>query len=542
MPIFVAILFVMLSLMPAMVSAQDSSSAYRAVVEDIYRRNHHDSTRLFGFTAAIDTCTSNASAEALSEAFVDIILQKDSCNKNLALAYMYAGFFASNNGKVSKGLDLSFKGLEIADSLDMPRIKSNLLLNISTYLSGINDYDGAFKYIQKAQEVSEQAEDYENLVDIYYNIAISYIEQELFESAIKYFEKDIEASHKIGRTNTMEQQLTIQSLHIKNSLKIHDTTSALEQLDYVNGLIDRTPEIQDASGITNYCIAMLTSNMDAVGLNPKRRTEYLDYCRQYFEILRNAIDTAGIKYLEKVAYNPFYARYLAICGKLKQSWAILKDTSNFMGDDGRMIAMYDYYKAKKDYKNAYKYFWMLYVDKFKSHSLETAIHYEKSESRNRYEHRIAELQDMAITRQQEFLDEQQFNEIVRIGSIVVLLIGLAVIIVCLRYLRLRSRMNAELQHSNEELMLANEELNMQREEILTQTNEIQKQSEIIKAQRDDLSTTNHQLMASISTAFDIQSALMVSSEKLKEVVGENFIYWQPLNVVSGDFYWCTKIG
>ena len=532
-------------MMPAAVSAQEPSSASKDVVRRIFAQHDDDSTRLRAFKTAIDTCSTMLDKEQLSYAFLDMSLARNSSAYNLVTAYMYAGYFASNNGNIHKALDLSFKALEITDSIDTPRMnlnKSNLLINISSFLTGISDYDGSFKYIQKAQEVAEKAEIYTDLVDIYYNIAISYIEQELYESAIQYFKKDIEAYLKAGYTNTIEQELTIESLRIKNALKNHDTTSAIQLIDYVNGLIGDVGRIEDVNGISNYCISMISSNIEATELRPEHRKEYLEHCNQYLEILRNAIDTADVLLLKKVAYNPYYASYLAVSGNTQKSWEILKDTSNFIGEEGYDMAMYEYCKAKKDFKDAYDYFWKIYSDKFKNHSLETAIHYEKSESRNAYEKRLLELQTIAKNRDKEFQESKQFNDTLSSISIVMLAIVVAIILVCLYYLRMRNRLNGQLRQSNEELIIANEELNTKRKEILSQTDEIQHQSGIIKAQRDNLGSTNSHLMNSINIARDIQAAVMVTSEKLSEVVGDNFIYWKPLNVVSGDFYWCTRIG
>ena len=546
-----AILFTLLTLTihPAATSAQDTPTSHRDSIRALLAQYDRDA-RFGKLREAIDTITTMESGKDISYAFLDLSIA-DGPPKNIVIAYMYAGYFASNNGEIDEGLAMSFKGLEVTDSLlntstpdsiSLLNSKSTLLMNISSFLSSANDFDGSFEYIQQAQEVAEQTENYDDLVDIYYNIAIAYIEQELFESAIVYFKKDIDASLKLGRNNTSEQELTIQSLHIKNALKIHDTITALQLIDQCNGIKDQIPKICDANGISNYCISMISSNIEAICLAPKNRDKYLQECDQYLQILRNTIDSTNTTLLEKLAYNPYYATYLSVSGKTDQAWQLLRDTSNFIGLEGYDMALYDYYKARNDYANAYKIFWKLYINHFKKHSLETAIHYEKSESRVNYEKRIHALQSKAHDREQDFAERIKINSIIRLGSIVLLIIGIAIIITALYYLRLRNRLNTELRQSNEKLMLANDELNMQREEILSQTNEIQHQSEIIKAQRDDLGSTNQQLMNSISIARDIQTAVMVSSEKLCEAVGDNFIYWQPLNVVSGDFYWCAKIG
>ncbi len=539
----------MLTVNTAETSAQDSKPHLRDSIRALLAQYDHN-VRLHKLREAIDTASSMQSGKDISYSFLDLTIA-DGPPQNLVFAYMYAGYFASNNGEIDEGLALSFKGLEVTDSLlgtpspdsiSLLKNKATLLMNISSFLSSANDFDGSFEYIQQAQEVAEQINDYENLTDIYYNIAIAYIEQELYESAIAYFKKDINASLKLGRTNTSEQELTIQSLHIKNALKLHDTTSALRLIDQCNGIKDEIPKISDANGISNYCISMISSNIEAIELAPDRRHQFLKHCDDYLKILRNAIDSTNAKLLEKMAYNPYYASYLAVSGQPDKAWQLLKDTSNFIGQDGYDMALYEYYKAKKDFKNAYDCFWSIYSNNFKNHSLETAIHYEKSESRTAYEKRIHALQSKAHDRDMNFEEQKKINNIVSFGSLVLLTIGIAIIIASLYYLRMRNRLNTQLRQSTEELMMANDELNLQHEEILCQTDEIQHQSTIIKAQRDDLGSTNQELMNSLNIARDIQTAVMVSSEKLCEAVGDNFIYWHPLNVVSGDFYWCAKIG
>ena len=546
-----AILFTLLTLTihPAATSAQDTPTSHRDSIRALLAQYDRDA-RFGKLREAIDTITTMESGKDISYAFLDLSIA-DGPPKNIVIAYMYAGYFASNNGEIDEGLAMSFKGLEVTDSLlntstpdsiSLLNTKSTLLMNISSFLSSANDFDGSFEYIQQAQEVAEQTENYDNLIDIYYNIAIAYIEQELYESAIAYFKKDIDASLKLGRTNTSEQELTIQSLHIKNALKRHDTTAALSLIDQCNGNKGEIQKVCDANGISNYCISMISSNIEAIELAPAHRRQYLQHCDDYLQILRKTIDSTNAKLLEKLAYNPYYASYLAVSGQPDKAWQLLKDTSNFIDKDGYEMALYEYYKAKKDYKNAYDCFWNIYSNKFKNHSLETAIHYEKSESRTAYEKRIHALQSKAHDRDQDFAEKKIISTIVSLGSLVLLTIGIAIIIASLHYLRMRNRHNVQLKQSTDKLIMANEELNLQHEEILCQTDEIQHQSSIIKAQRDDLGSTNQELMNSINIARDIQTAVMVTSEKLCEAVGENFIYWQPLNVVSGDFYWCAKIG
>ncbi|NJO90142.1 MAG: SpoIIE family protein phosphatase, partial [Chloroflexia bacterium] len=46
---------------------------------------------------------------------------------------------------------------------------------------------------------------------------------------------------------------------------------------------------------------------------------------------------------------------------------------------------------------------------------------------------------------------------------------------------------------------------------------------------------------SIEYAGNIQSAILPPKEHLKTILSEHFIFYQPRDIVSGDFYWANKI-
>lgn len=75
----------------------------------------------------------------------------------------------------------------------------------------------------------------------------------------------------------------------------------------------------------------------------------------------------------------------------------------------------------------------------------------------------------------------------------------------------------------------------QKEEIATQRDEIEAQRDYVINQKDDIEE-------SIIYAKQIQQAILPSRSILKNYFHESFIYFKPKNIVSGDFYWMTKIG
>ena len=158
-----AILFTLLTLTihPAATSAQDTPTSHRDSIRALLAQYDRDA-RFGKLREAIDTITTMESGKDISYAFLDLSIA-DGPPKNIVIAYMYAGYFASNNGEIDEGLAMSFKGLEVTDSLlstsppdsiSLLNSKSTLLMNISSFLSSANDFDGSFEYIQQAQEVA----------------------------------------------------------------------------------------------------------------------------------------------------------------------------------------------------------------------------------------------------------------------------------------------------------------------------------------------------------------------------------------------------
>jgi phosphoserine phosphatase RsbU/P len=77
--------------------------------------------------------------------------------------------------------------------------------------------------------------------------------------------------------------------------------------------------------------------------------------------------------------------------------------------------------------------------------------------------------------------------------------------------------------------------------------EVNRQHELLKAQRqeainqrDIIINQKTELMDDLRYARFIQYAILPSSEVLNDLFAEHFIYNQPKNIVSGDFYWVTR--
>ncbi len=84
------------------------------------------------------------------------------------------------------------------------------------------------------------------------------------------------------------------------------------------------------------------------------------------------------------------------------------------------------------------------------------------------------------------------------------------------------------------------DLILYQEEIIEKNEELLQQKEEMQVQRDELHEQNRQTAASLEYAKTIQQAILPDLGSLNDII-EHFILYRPKDVVSGDFYWTSRI-
>ena len=88
----------------------------------------------------------------------------------------------------------------------------------------------------------------------------------------------------------------------------------------------------------------------------------------------------------------------------------------------------------------------------------------------------------------------------------------------------------------------NVELSTQKEEITAQRDEIEAQRDELVLQRDTILEQKKEITDSINYAYRIQKAILPPDHYIRECLPDNFIFYRPKDVVSGDFYFVEKHG
>jgi len=109
----------------------------------------------------------------------------------------------------------------------------------------------------------------------------------------------------------------------------------------------------------------------------------------------------------------------------------------------------------------------------------------------------------------------------------------------------------EINAQKEELQLINEQLNQQKEELRSQSEYLKEinsklvfQKQQLEVKQNELENSNKTLASrnllitdSINYAQKIQESILPAEAKFKEYFDDYFIYFNPRDIVSGDFYW-----
>ena len=77
-------------------------------------------------------------------------------------------------------------------------------------------------------------------------------------------------------------------------------------------------------------------------------------------------------------------------------------------------------------------------------------------------------------------------------------------------------------------------------EILEKNQELEAQQLKLAEAYDNIQEKNKNITASITYAKRIQDAMLPSEEKIKTVIEDCFVFYQPRDIVSGDFYWISE--
>jgi serine phosphatase RsbU (regulator of sigma subunit) len=135
----------------------------------------------------------------------------------------------------------------------------------------------------------------------------------------------------------------------------------------------------------------------------------------------------------------------------------------------------------------------------------------------------------------EILEKNRVTQrIVNLGLAVILLLAIGLIQLYYSSLKRSRKLMAALDERRIMLEQQSTELKEKNNTIIKANEELKKLYEVTNAQKEEI-------INSLNYAERIQKAVLPPEDYVTELINEHFIFYQPKEIVSGDFYWIKQI-
>jgi serine phosphatase RsbU (regulator of sigma subunit)/Tfp pilus assembly protein PilF len=421
-----------------------------------------------------------------------------------------------NSADVKKDLNYCEQAVKLAEKLHLNPARPYYYLGYSFLYSG--DPASALEYFIKAANYYKEYGSDKSLASIYVAMADVYNMQNNHHNAKYYLKNAIEIFRKE-----------------KDSAAL---VSALQNLGYINlgsGLYDTalivfstTGEIFQKLGDTDkyaYCLGN-------AGLAYSRLSDFgkaEDYLLRAIEILKKRDDEYPV-----TEFMIEYAGILQHKGEIKKAIAcatqafesaVKNGYKEYEGSAAYRLALL--YKTSGKYDSAF-YYQSLYINVNDSIKSGEYIIQKMADLRTEFEVAKAHA-EVKLSEQKRFI-----LRIVTFGLAVILLLAVGLIVLYYYNLKRSKMLTAEL---DERRIL----LEKQSKELLKQNDKIIKANEELKQLYEIANNQKEEIISSINYAQRIQTAVLPPETYITELINENFIFYKPKEIVSGDFYWIKQI-
>jgi len=374
----------------------------------------------------------------------------------------------------------------------------------------------SFPYIQNSRV--EFAIGHEMIGQVYYM-------QENYEESIQYIQKAIDI---LGDVNDEEGKST-KALFMNNLGNVYNSKGQHSKaMEYFEGSIQLYKELNDSLGMT-YPI----HNKGDTYLQMKEYEKAMPFFKTSMRIYGATGATADIA----MDYIKVANCYLHLNNLSQAKWFADKALS-FALHNEEMATVAECYAIDAQ------------IDSVKGNYLEALRKYQKSvtlldsiDSKDKSEqiNRMKTIYDVDKKEAENLLlkkDAELQKKIIEQQDTVII-VGLIVLVIFLALAISLYKARQQTQKANLMLYSQQQLIEQQNEELRQNNEEVQAILELVSEQKNELQQQHQEITDSITYAQRIQQAILPFEQRLDIAFGKNnyFIFYQPRNVVSGDFYW-----
>lgn len=408
--------------------------------------------------------------------------------KGIARSLNNIGDVNVNLGDYKQAIENYLESIKICQSVEDQKLMSTSLNNVAVCYFYLANYEKALEYYVKALEVAENSDNKKSLINPSLGLGNVYKEMGNNKKALANYQQALSISREIKFTPGIYKSLNNIGI-VYDNLNNVDTALIYNQ---------EALKIAEA-GNDQQAIASSLINIGNIYHKTKNHLKALEYYQKALQInqeIRNKDECAksllniGIIYSE--IGNPEkaveYLKQALIMADMANSKDVIKEGNEELST---------IYFKKGDYKNAYNYY-KNYVTLKESILNETTAK-NIAEIETRYETEKKEKAIELLTKEKSLKEEQlRGQKNLRNAFIVGFLLLFLLIALAYNRYRIKQKANKEIAQKNKEIT------------------------------------------ESISYAKRIQSSFLTSEKYISQRLSDYFIFYQPRNIVSGDFYWLME--
>ena len=431
-------------------------------------------------------------------------IYKAKANNYLGFAYYYKYNF-------DEAVDYYAEAVRICDSVCFKQGMAHYRHSLANAYAMLDDYVAANRLDCEALEYFKEIGDTLMLTETYRSLALINLDFQLANSAEEFI-------HEAMLLDSVSKNIRGICLNLYYLGRVERVRyDSFDDEEYLHNAIKYMQRALDFSSVDKYdemhiYLEMMFLYISMAQIHEEDNGKYLESSRTCHHRAFVLAEELGVA-TDNRDFELWQAVYLAETGEFDDAYQIFKTMeANYVADSSHIYTEHyidlfkrlgRFYELSGNYKSALEYYRKADFLHKRVSNREFAV--ETATYREDFKHQKENA--MHIRHNEETRAKMRYA-FLALASVIVLLVFLA-------------RSYVKNKRTNKILLDSNAEIEMQ---------------------RDQLKKVNDEITASIRYAQKIQEASLPQKEMLDMIFGDSMLFWKPLDIVSGDFYWVQQKG
>ena len=431
-------------------------------------------------------------------------------------------------GNYQLAIEYLSKSLQFWKAVNKKKGTAHALNNLGASYKQLGNYQEAIKYYTKSLKIREELGDKRVIAASLNNIGIIYKDLGAHEKALEYLNNGLAIRESLNDKKGIASSLNnIGTVYEK--LSKHD-----EAMKFYSKSLEIRKTINDNRGI-----AGLLNNLGNVYMKRNKLNKAIDYFDQSLTIRKKMNDQRGIAgthnnlggtYFKKgdLKKGILYCKKSLELAKKIGSIKIARDASKTLWSEYKEMGSYD--EALEMYELYINYRDSIESEKNQKAVIRQEYKYEYEKQKEADSIKAAEkrkVKQAKIDAQVAELEREQTQRYALYSGIGLLLIFGGFIFNRFRKTQQQKRVIEEQKKCVDEQKAVAEK----------QRDYAQQEHQKAEEQRELVQEKNTEILDSINYAKRLQNAILPSLAAIKQQFHQSFVFFQPKDIVSGDFYW-----